>query len=183
MSRQRFAVRLAICIIAVVALLAPAFAGEKEELDALRARLERLRAGVAQTEGTQAEARDQLRGSERAISEANRKLRALAASRAAAQKESAALVQQNLALQADIASRQENLGRLLTLRYLNGEQNYVKLLFSGEDPGRVARELYYSTYISRAQAEFIRALRSRLIRQRELEIHVREKGIELAAID
>jgi septal ring factor EnvC (AmiA/AmiB activator) len=183
LSRQRSAVRLAICLIAAATLGTPALAGEKEELDALRAQLERLRAGVAQTEGTQAEARDQLRESERAISEANRKLRALAESRAAAQKESAALVQQNVALQADIASRQENLGRLLTLRYLNGEQNYVKLLFSGEDPGRVARELYYSTYISRAQAEFIRGLRSSLARQRTLETHVREKAIELAGIE
>lgn len=175
--------RLATSVILVAAVGARALAAEKEELDALRARLERLREGVAQTEGTQAEARDQLRASERAISEANRKLRVLGASRAAAQKESAALVGQNRALQADIASRQDNLGRLLSLRYLNGEQNYLKLVFSGEDPGRVARELYYSTYISRAQAEFIRALRSSLARQRELEGRAREKNVELAAIE
>jgi septal ring factor EnvC (AmiA/AmiB activator) len=183
LSRRGFALRLAACAIAAAALGQSATAGEKEDLDALRARLERLREGVAQTEGTQAEARDQLRGSERAISEANRKLRALGANRAALQKESGALVRQNLALQADIASRQEHLGRLLTQRYLNGEQSYVKLLFSGEDPGRVARELYYSSYVSRAQAELIRVLRNSLARQREVEIHVREKAFELAAIE
>ena len=174
---------LAIFALAIAAVGAPALAAEKEDLDALRARLEQLREEVARTEGTQAEARDQLRESERAISEANRKLRALGASRASAQKEVAVLAEQNRALQADIASRQDRLGRLLTLHYISGEKSYLKLVFSGEDPGRVARELYYSTYVSRAQAEFIRDLRASLGRQRDLETRARGKGVELAAIE
>jgi len=173
---------------AAALLLAPALAlaqlqAENERLDALRTRIEQLRADIADKEGSRTEARDQLRESERAISEANRTLRALAGKRQTAQSELKALAGQGHSVEAEIASRQEILGRLLTQRYLEGEQNYLKLLLSGEDPNRTARELHYYGYISRAQAEFIRALRSDLARLRELETRTREKTAELAAIE
>ncbi|MGC2518514.1 MAG: peptidoglycan DD-metalloendopeptidase family protein [Burkholderiales bacterium] len=154
-----------------------------EDLEALRSRIERLRVDITGAEETRDEARDQLRESERAISVANRALRNLAAKRAAVQNELKKLAGQRRATESGIASRQESLGQLLTLRYLNGEQNHLKLLLSGEDPNRTARELHYYGYISRAQTEFIRALQASLARLRELEARTREKGAELAAIE
>jgi len=71
----------------------------------------------------------------------------------------------------------------LSLRYLHGEQNHLKLLLSGEDPGRVARELQYYGYVSRAQVAFIGELRSDLTRLRDLEAGARERNGELGAIE
>jgi septal ring factor EnvC (AmiA/AmiB activator) len=156
---------------------------EKRQLDALRTRIELMRANIAETEETRTEARDQLRDSERAISERNRALRALTSRRARAQDELKTLNHRAQALEAEIASRRERLGRLLSLRYLHGEQSYLKLLLSGEDPGRVARELQYYGYVSRAQAGFIGELRLDLARLRELEAGARERTAELAAIE
>jgi septal ring factor EnvC (AmiA/AmiB activator) len=167
-------------------LLVPALAlaqGEAEKLEALRSRLEGLRAKVAESEESRTEVRDQLRDSERAISEANRTLRVLAARRAAADEELKSLARRSLALESEIASRRETLGRMLTLRYLHGGQNGVKLLFSGEEPGRIARELHYYSYVSRAQADFIAELRSRLVRLKELEADTRGRNAEIAAIE
>jgi septal ring factor EnvC (AmiA/AmiB activator) len=152
-------------------------------LDALRARIEQLRADIASAEEIRTEARDQLRGSERAISEASRSLRELSGKRSSTQNELKMLAGQTRAVGADIALRQESFGRLLTLRYLNGEQSHLKLMLSGEDPGRVARELHYYTYISRAQAEIINVLRSGLARMRGLEARTLEKSAELAGIE
>jgi septal ring factor EnvC (AmiA/AmiB activator) len=171
-----------------VLLLAPVLAlaqgkDGKEGLDALRSRIERLRAEITAAEESRTEARDQLQESERAISEANRSLRSLSGKRSAAQNELKMLAGQTRAAGAEIALRQESLGRLLTLRYLNGEQNYLKLVLSGEDPGRMARELHYYTYISRAQSEIINVLRSGLARMRELETRTLEKSAELAGIE
>jgi septal ring factor EnvC (AmiA/AmiB activator) len=170
-----------------VLLLAPALAlaqGSKEsQLEALRERIDELRAKIVESEEGRTEARDQLRESERAISEANRALRALTDRRAAAQGELGALTRQARELDAEIASRRENLGRLLTSRYLDGEQSGLKLLFSGEDPGRIARELYYYSHVSRAQADFIRELGSSLEQLRKLEAGTRERSAELAAIE
>jgi septal ring factor EnvC (AmiA/AmiB activator) len=172
--------------IGVALLVAPVLAfaqSETQKLDALRARIEGLRAKIAEAEETRTEARDQLRDSERAISEASRALRALAGRRATAQGELRTLLRRGQALETEIASRRESLGRLLTLRYLNGEQSTLKLLFSGEDPGRIARELHYYGYVSRAQAQLIGELRSGLARLRELEIGTRERNVEIAAIE
>jgi len=169
-------------------LLAPVLAlaqGEtqKQQLEALRSRIEGLRAKIAEAEENRTEARDQLRDSERAISETNRALRTLTGRRTSTQNELKTLAKRGRALETEIASRQENLGRLLGLRHLEGENGHLKLLLSGEDPGRIARELHYYAYISRAQTELIGELRSSLARLRELEALAREKNAELAAIE
>jgi septal ring factor EnvC (AmiA/AmiB activator) len=169
-------------------LLAPVLAvaqsgKEKQQLDALRSRIEALRTKIAEGEENRTEARDQLRDSERAISEANRALRALSGRRSAAQNELKTLARRSRSLEAEIASRQESLGRLLSLRHLEGEIGQVKLLLSGEDPGSIARDLHYYAYISRAQAQMIGELRAGLANLKELEVLAREKNAELAAIE
>jgi septal ring factor EnvC (AmiA/AmiB activator) len=157
--------------------------GEAEKLEALRSKLEGLRAKIAESEENRTEARDQLRDSERAISEANRALRTLAARRAAAEGELRTLAKRSEAVGAEIASRREALGRLLALRYLNGEQSGLKLLFSGEEPGRIARELHYYSYVSRAQAGMIADLHADLDRLKELEQGTRGRNAEIATIE
>jgi septal ring factor EnvC (AmiA/AmiB activator) len=157
--------------------------GEAERLEALRSKLEGLRAKIAESEESRTEVRDQLRDSERAISEANRALRGLAARRATAEEELRTLAKRSQELDAEIAARREALGRLLALRYLNGEQSGVKLLFSGEEPGRIARELHYYSYVSRAQTEMINELRANLARLKELEQGTRGRNAEIAAIE
>jgi septal ring factor EnvC (AmiA/AmiB activator) len=169
-------------------LLAPVLAvaqsgKEKQQLEALRSRIEALRTKIAEGEENRSEARDQLRDSERAISEANRALRALAARRSAAQNELKTLARRSRSLEAEIASRQESLGRVLGLRHLEGEIGQVKLLLSGENPGSIARDLHYYAYISRAQAQMIGELRASLAKLKELELLAREKNAELAAIE
>ena len=93
------------------------------------------------------------------------------------------LGQQIGALESDIASRQDALGRWLALRYVHGEQSDLKLLLSGDDPNSVARELHYFSYISRAQAELIGALRTALARLRQLEEQAREASAAIAAAE
>src|SRR3989304_8076030 len=77
--------RLAVAAFAWLAL--PVHAADKEQLETLRLRIERLRNEITGGEESRAEARDQLRESERAISEANRALRELAPKRDAAREE------------------------------------------------------------------------------------------------
>jgi murein hydrolase activator len=156
---------------------------EAQQLDALRARIEQLRKEISTTEEGRAEAGDQLRESERAISNANRALRALGGRRSAASARLKALVQEGQTLEAEIASRQQILGRWLGLLYVNGGRGYLKLLLSGGDPNSVARDLHYYSYVSRAQAQFIQDLRTKLAHQRELESLARETSSELAAVE
>lgn len=183
-SRRRRSIAFAAgCCVLLLLASGPVAATEEQDLEILRARIEHLRANIAGAEETRDEARDQLRESERAISQANRSLRTLSAARDAAQSRLSMLTAQSRATQSKIDAQQEALGRWLTLRYLAGEPNYLKLLLSGEDPNRAAREMHYYSYISRAQIEFIATLRSNLAGMRQLESEMREKAAELARID
>ena len=173
--------RLAVTALAWLAL--PLHAADKEQLEMLRLRIERLRNEIAGGEESRAEARDQLRESERAISEANRALRELGRKRDATREELASLGTRQATVMAEIAARQERLGRLLSAHYLGGERSYLKLLVMGEDPNKLARELQYYSYVSRAQAAFIQSLRTDLERLRAIEALTRDKTAELSAIE
>ncbi len=173
--------RLAAIALACFAL--PLAAADKAELETLRSRIGRLHEEIAGAEETRAEARDQLRSSERAISEANRSLRELEDKRGAVRGELAALAARQSVAGAEIAARRAQLGRLLTARYLAGESNTLRLLVMGEDPDRIARELHYYGYISRAQAALIASLRADLERTHAIETLARDKAAELEAIE
>lgn len=159
------------------------FSVEPEELQALRARIERLRNQVADAEETRAEARDSLRESEQAISDANRALRDLYKQRGAAQQELQTTTASKAAVVAEVAVRSEQLGRLLAARYLHGDPSYAKLLLSGADPQKTARDLVYLRYVSRAEADLIRGLRARLANLAEIERRAGAKAAEIADIE
>ena len=154
-----------------------------EELRQLRERIERLKSAIAGAEETRAEARDALRESEHAISEANRQLHVLARDRQSARSELDRLNAETRRIEAELAQRQQAIGRLLVVHYEHGETDYLKLLMSGADPNQAARELHYYGYISRAQAELMKALRATLAQVRELQDRTRDKTEEIARIE
>jgi len=169
---------------AVALIGAPAaHAADKADLDALRERIESLKKNLSGAEGDRSEASDALRESERGVSEANRELRNIGAQQRAARADFSRLEQQSRQLEQAIASQQRELGQLLAMRHVSGQQDYLRLLLSGGDPNRTARELYYFGYISRAQADFIRALRSNLAGLAQLAREARDKGAELAELE
>jgi septal ring factor EnvC (AmiA/AmiB activator) len=158
-------------------------APDPEDLRDLRARIEKLKNDVANAEDSRAEARDVLRESERAISEANRQLRELAEERQSARTEVAKLGSEAQRIEKELSGRQEAIGRLLSARYLGGEVDYLKLLLAGVDPNQTAREIHYYSYISRAHAALIHALRASLGRLKELQNQSRVKAAELVEIE
>lgn len=175
---------LALALAATPALAARRTAApDAEDLKQLRTRIDKLKTEIADAEESRNEARDSLKESERAISEANRALRDLARDRQAARAELARLGGEAQRVQEELAGRQEHLAQLLTLRYLGGQADYLKLLVSGVDPNQTARDLHYYGYISRAQAELVRSLQATLAWLEELRGRSREKTAELAEIE
>jgi septal ring factor EnvC (AmiA/AmiB activator) len=161
----------------------PAFAADKAELDELRGRIETLKKNLAGAEENRAEASDGLRASELGISEANRVLHNIGAQQRSARAEFIRVGEQSRAFQVRIASQQGQLGQLLAMRYASGQQDYLRLLLSGLDPNQTARDLHYYSHISRAQADFIRALRNNLAGLAQLAREARGKSAELAELE
>jgi septal ring factor EnvC (AmiA/AmiB activator) len=179
--------RIAAWFLGTVLLLAFSHAlpesAKERDLRELRERIETLKKDLAAAEGPHAEAADELRESESAISEANKRLLELADERDRVRSE---LVEANSAASAlhdELAVRQRALGRMLYARYTAGERGPVQVLLSGEDPREIARALVYQTYVSRTQAEIIGRVRADIERLAALQASARTKADELATAE
>jgi septal ring factor EnvC (AmiA/AmiB activator) len=169
---------------ALALIVAPAaHAADNAELDALHGRIETLKKDLSGAEENRSEASDGLRASERGVSDANRILRNIGVQQRTARADLVRVGAQSRMLETTIDSQQRELGQLLAMRYTSGQQNYLRLLLSGRDPNQTARELHYYSYISRAQADSIRELRSSLVGLAQLAREARGKSAELAELE
>jgi septal ring factor EnvC (AmiA/AmiB activator) len=160
-----------------------AHATQQDDLEKLRKRIAALQQDFERTNESRSEAADELRESERAISDSNRTLQRLAQRQQAANRELAQLQQRAAAMDKELQGQQLLLGRLLYQQYLDGgEQEYLKLLLNNDDPNQVARELHYYRYIARDRADTLKSLRSGLDKLRAVTAQARQKSDELAAL-
>ncbi|MBX3675445.1 MAG: peptidoglycan DD-metalloendopeptidase family protein [Rhodocyclaceae bacterium] len=170
-------------LLASPAILAAPPEAKREELQDLRGRIKSLQKDIARTEGSRADAAEELREAELAISDANRRLRELSGERTAAQTALASLDGQSQKLSARITAQQSQLSRLFTRQYYAGETEAMRHLLSGNDPNQVARDAHFLSLLSRAKADLIRELGNTLTEKKRLAGQAREKSEELAEIE
>jgi septal ring factor EnvC (AmiA/AmiB activator) len=156
---------------------------KKAELSNLKGRIEALREDVAKSEVSRADVADQLRETERAISETGRRLRNLAQAQSAAREDMAKLQKQAKALQQQIDAQQAQLGSLLNRQYLAGDNDALSRFLGGEDPSQPARDAYYLRALSQAKVQWLSSLRHSLEEKSRLTKAVKEKSSELADIE
>ena len=162
---------------------AAASAGENEEqLRALRTRIEALQADLNETRGERAEARTQLRESERRIGSQFKSLRDTEARQRSDSARLATLQQARTRNRAELGTRRQELEQAVRAAYLLGQQDYLKLLLSQDDPARVSRTLTYYRYLTRARAARIEGIETTLSRLDVLEKQIAERVQELAAL-
>ncbi len=131
----------------------------ESERASLRQKLTTLKRDINQTETKKNRAADQLAKSEVAISDASRALRDLSAEQKATAARLRALEKQLTTLQRQAEERQQQTADLLRAQYINGSEDRLKLLLSGDNPNRINRDLHYMGYLSQAQAQLIQELR------------------------
>jgi len=134
----------------------------EEERAELRKKLGALKEDIVRTEKARGHAADALSASEAAISTANRKLRELAAEQERTQRRLAKLSVSQETLEAAVRQQRDRLARMLREQYANGQDDRVRLLLSGDNPNRIARELRYLGYISAEQVKAIDELQQNL---------------------
>lgn len=158
-------------------------AAPRDDLEALRGRIERLQRELARSEENRADAADALRESERAISAANRRLAELAAEQQQLGQALAQLQTDARALTGRIDLQREELGAVLRAAHRRGTAASIPLLLSGREPGEVARSLHYLGYVYRAQAAQFEALRRDLSALDALDAQTRAKAEALAQLE
>ncbi len=157
-------------------------ASQLDELKVLRKRIAELQQEVEKTSDSKAETADALRESEQAISDSNRRLSELAQQHQTADQTLQRLQQQELRLNKDMQGQQALLGKLLYQQYINGKQEYFRLLLNNQDPNQAAREIQYYEYIARSRAAWLKSLRVNLSQLTEVTAQTREKSAEIAAL-
>lgn len=154
----------------------------KENLKQLQSHIKSLQKDLASKEVSKTEAADALRSSERAISENNRILAKLSQRHIEANNSLNRLLEQSGQIQDEIKLHQTSLGTMLYYQYLNGQQDYLRLLLSQQDPNQIARNLYYYGYLKRTRLEHINALRDQHEQLEILTRQSREKMEEIVQI-
>ena len=134
----------------------------EEERAELRKKLSNLKEDIVRTEKARGHAADALAASEAGISTANRKLRELAAEQERTQRRLAKLSVSQETLEAAVRQQRDRLARMLREQYANGQDDRVRLLLSGDNPNRIARELRYLGYVSAEQMKAIAELQQNL---------------------
>ena len=169
----------------VLALAAPASAGtdsKQEELSDLRERIQALQRELEQASEDRSGAADALKKSERRISEVNRGLRDLALRQRDIYANLKQLEQDTQTTRGDIGDQQQRLAELLRQRYIQGDNDALKLMLNGQNPGEAARALEYYGYIGRARAQLIREYQDSLARLAELQAAMRQKQDSLEQV-
>lgn len=173
------------CLAAFLATtaLAAGVDAKKDQLQDLKGRIETLRREMAAAEESRTYAADQLRETESAISNTNRRLHELGIERAEVKAELADLETQNQRLDRQTGTQQNQLARLLNRQFVGGDADALKLLLSGHDPNQSARDRYFLTRLSRAKADLIQQLRAVAAEKKRLADAARERQTQLAEIE
>lgn len=172
----------------LLAVAAPGHAASKAEakrgeLKELQTRIHSLQKDIGQAEESKDDAADQLRETERAISDANRRLYELTAQKAQVQSALGDLSAQTRQLGERIGEQQRQLGRLLHQQYLAGSDASLRYFLSGNDPNQSARDGYYLSLLSQAKLGLIRGLNESLAEKTRLAEAAHARGEELADIE
>ena len=121
---------------------------------------------IAAAEGSRAEVADQLKDSERSISQLQRELRELGDERGQLQGTLRELGTQARSLEAQIAAQQAQLADLLYQQYLRGAPDSLQLLLNGDNPNQMARDMYYIDIIAQARINLLQQIEANLRRSR-----------------
>jgi len=155
----------------------------EEELARLRARIDAVSQKLEQKEGARREARDALRDSERAISQANRRLAALQSEERALRAAASRIGERRREAQRRLAAQREALERMLTARAAAPGSDALRVALSGDDPAAIPRQIHYAGYVSQAAATQLAAYRGGVADLERLGREADERRNRLRAVE
>jgi septal ring factor EnvC (AmiA/AmiB activator) len=172
------------CAALLFAAAAAAAPAPNEELKALRARLEQLKQEIARSEGSRSAAVDALKSSEVAISEASRRLQALAAERKEVEARLAALATEMEQAEQRLGSQLALAARLAYQHYTrSGTTGPIEILLRSEDLNALARDRVYLEYVARARKAALDEVLSDVDTLRSLQQAAVQRQHEIAVIE
>lgn len=167
------------CLLSQEVIASDTTNGRDKQKQETEQELKRLRERIKSLQANQAKNRDQLSKEQRALKRADiainkstntlRKTREkLGLSRA----RMAELKTEQGSLESNKGAQQQALAEQIRAAYMNGNQEYIKVLLNQEDPGKLARALTYYEYLNKARAEKIAELQLTLDRLAQVIVEI-----------
>lgn len=186
MAEQQAQRRRSLCslVLSLAIFCAPlAHADKKTDLQQLRARLAQLQNDLAKSEESKNEVADQLRASEKAISEINRRLFDLIHQKAEVNNNLNDIDRDIKRTRRDIAKQETLRDQLIRHQYMHGNADGLRLLVEGRDKYALERQMHYYGYISKYRINVVERQKVDMARLAELEMVALKKREEIAAIE
>lgn len=156
---------------------------KRADLDELRSHIDAVRRDISAAEGTRADVADQLKDSEREISNLSRDLRKLGDRRSDLQGALKELSGQARDLEGTLGRQQAQLAALVVRQYMQERPDSLRLMLNGADPNQISRDLYYLSEIGHARAALLQAVGNTLNHKKQLAEDTRNREAELAALE
>ena len=166
---RTFTTFILVALVAPVAGAEGADAGDTErELEAVRQRIELLQSELADAGKRRSEAQAALRQVELTEQTVRRELAVLREKHSVARVRKQELERQSRARQAQLDRQQAILGEQLRFAYVEGREEWLRLVLSQHDPASLGRQLTYYGYFNRHRSEIIDAIRQQLVELAEI---------------
>ena len=156
---------------------------KQSDLKELRSQIEALRKEMAHAESQHAGAVGQLKNVEQEISSTQRELTQLSRQRNRLQATLNNLGDQSHALETRLANLRAQLETLVYRQYLRGRSDSLHLLFNGENPNQLARDLVYLSTISHSHAQMLSETQVLLEQKKSLANDAQERAAELSSVE
>ncbi|MFT3737108.1 MAG: peptidoglycan DD-metalloendopeptidase family protein [Rhodocyclaceae bacterium] len=128
----------------------------------MREQIRSLQNDISRGEEDKGEAAEQLADTDRAISDAQRRLREIANNRQAIDKEILRLQGETEQLESRLSATRKHLGTTLYRIYVEGGEAGARRLLGGQDPNQMARDAYYLEQIAAERRQAIEEARKTL---------------------
>ncbi|HVC49687.1 MAG TPA: peptidoglycan DD-metalloendopeptidase family protein [Burkholderiales bacterium] len=174
----RILTAIGLCLIFHYAIASP-----KEDIQLIRKRIGTLEQTRNATQRTRKETLAAMQKSAVAIARINKSLTQLTLKKQKVKTQLAALTKNIQQVNSTIDTQQNNLETQLLQQYKSGQEETARILFNGEDTGRIDRELVYYHYLAEARSNSIQSLRDNLSKLQQLSLQQETENQQLEHIE
>ena len=147
----------------------------KQELVQLKGKIKSLQTSLSKTRKKQSTALKQLRRAEKRIATASKILRSTLSQLKKKERDLTKLHSQQEKLEKNKSEQKKALAEQLRSAYINGKQEYLKLLLNQKDPEKLGRMLVYYDYMNKARSDQVNALQATLNELNNIDSKIRSE--------
>ena len=154
----------------------------KENLNAVHEKIDQLKKELSGTQKAQEDATDQLRKSEKQISDTNRSLYEISVQQKKNYTKLQELKSQSDTVESQVDLQRKMLGEQIYQQYLHGDPGYLQMIIQSENPSVVARNIQYYSYVAKARAKSIYQMQGNLKKIEAYSAETAQKLKEIAGL-